>query len=68
MVESRINRKNVNEKNKLPQLLCTTNLMLHGLDEPSVIRGNMLNKPYDGWKNETLVETVLSNPPFVGIS
>lgn len=55
------------EKKSLPHLLCTTNLMLHGLDEPSVVRGNMLNKPYDSWKNDTLVDIVLSNPPFGGI-
>lgn len=55
------------EKKSLPHLLCTTNLMLHDLDEPSVIRGNMLSKPYDSWKNDALVDIVLSNPPFGGI-
>lgn len=55
------------EKKSLPHLLCTTNLMLHGLDEPSVTRGNMLNKPYDSWKSDDLVDVVLSNPPFGGV-
>jgi len=55
------------EKKSLPHLLCTTNLMLHGLDEPSVIRGNMLNKSYDSWKDDELVNVVLSNPPFGGV-
>ena len=55
------------EKKSLPHLLCTTNLMLHGLDEPSIMRGNLLNKPYESWKGKELVDVVLSNPPFGGI-
>lgn len=55
------------EKKSLPHLLCTTNLMLHGLDEPSIMRGNLLNKPYNSWKGKELVDVVLSNPPFGGI-
>lgn len=55
------------EKKSLPHLLCTTNLMLHGLDEPSIIRGNLLTKPYESWKGKQLVDVVLSNPPFGGI-
>lgn len=55
------------EKKSLPHLLCTTNLMLHGLDEPSVIRGNMLNKPYNSWEDDDLIDVVLSNPPFGGV-
>lgn len=41
--------------------------MLHGLDEPSIMRGNLLNKPYESWKGKELVDVVLSNPPFGGI-
>lgn len=55
------------EKKSLPHLLCTTNLMLHGADEPSVTRGNMLSRPYDSWNDDELVDIVLSNPPFGGV-
>lgn len=54
------------EKKPLPHLLCTTNMMLHGFDIPSINRDNLLSKPYDSWHSENLVDIVLSNPPFGG--
>ena len=54
------------EKKPLPHLLCTTNLMLHGFDQPAVNRGNMLTKPYRYWAAKDQVNVVLSNPPFGG--
>jgi type I restriction enzyme M protein len=54
------------EKKPLPHLLCTTNLMLHGFDHPAINRDNLLSKQYNNWKEEDLVDIILSNPPFGG--
>jgi len=54
------------EKKPLPHLLCTTNLMLHGFDLPQIHRDNLLSKPFNNWKDDDLVNVVLSNPPFGG--
>ena len=32
------------EKKSLPYLLCTTNMLLHDINEPNIIRGNSLEK------------------------
>lgn len=55
------------EKKPLPHLLCTTNLMLHGFNEPAILRDNFLSRPYDEWSQNDLVDVILSNPPFGGI-
>lgn len=55
------------EKKPLPHLLCTTNLMLHGFNEPAIIRDNFLSRPYEDWSDKDEVDVVLSNPPFGGI-
>jgi len=55
------------EKKPLPHLLCTTNLMLHGFDLPTVKRDNYLNKPYSDWSASDKVDVVVTNPPFGGV-
>lgn len=55
------------EKKPLPHLLCTTNLMLHGFDVPTVRRDNLLSKPYADWGANDKVDIILTNPPFGGI-
>jgi type I restriction enzyme M protein len=55
------------EKKPLPHLLCTTNLMLHGFDLPTVRRDNYLNKPYSDWSANDKVNIILTNPPFGGV-
>ncbi|MCD4734548.1 MAG: type I restriction-modification system subunit M, partial [Bacteroidales bacterium] len=55
------------EKKPLPHLLCTTNLMLHGFDLPTVRRDNYLNKPYSDWGSNEKVDVILTNPPFGGV-
>ena len=53
------------EKKQLPHLLCTTNMMLHGIEVPVQIRhDNTLNKPLSSWDND--VNVIVSNPPFGG--
>lgn len=55
------------EKKQLPHLLCTTNMMLHGIEVPKQIRhGNTLNKPLSSIDIEEMVDVVVSNPPFGG--
>ncbi|WP_241287355.1 class I SAM-dependent DNA methyltransferase [Chryseobacterium indologenes] len=54
------------EKKPLPHLLCTTNLILHGIEKPAVTRGNLLSIPYDSWREKDQVDIILSNPPFGG--
>lgn len=54
------------EKKPLPHLLCTTNLILHGIEKPAISRGNLLAVSYDNWVDENQVDIVLSNPPFGG--
>ena len=54
------------EKKPLPHLLCTTNLILHGIEKPAITRGNLLSTPYDSWNAKNQVNIVLSNPPFGG--
>jgi len=55
------------EKKPLPHLLCTTNLMLHGFDLPTVKRDNYLNKPYSDWSAGDKVDIIVTNPPFGGV-
>lgn len=53
------------EKKQLPHLLCTTNMMLHGIEVPVQIKhGNTLNKPLSSWDDE--IDVIVTNPPFGG--
>ncbi len=53
------------EKKQLPHLLCTTNMILHGIEVPVQIKhGNTLSKPLSSWDEE--LDVVVTNPPFGG--
>jgi type I restriction enzyme M protein len=55
------------EKKQLPHLLCTTNMLLHGIEVPVQIKhDNTLNKPLSSWDVDELVDVVVTNPPFGG--
>lgn len=55
------------EKKQLPHLLCTTNMLLHGIDVPSQIEHqNTLSKAWDEWNNDDKVDCIITNPPFGG--
>jgi type I restriction enzyme M protein len=55
------------EKKPLPHMLCVTNMLLHGVEEPSFVRhGNTLARPYADYGPSDRVEIVLTNPPFGG--
>lgn len=55
------------EKKQLPHLLCTTNMLLHGIDVPSQIEHkNTLAIGWNEWNNNDKVACVITNPPFGG--
>jgi type I restriction enzyme M protein len=55
------------EKKQLPHLLCTTNMLLHGIDVPSQIEHrNTLGIGWNDWGANDKVECVITNPPFGG--
>ncbi len=55
------------EKKPLPHMLCVTNMLLHGIEDPSFVRhDNTLAKPYVSYTNADRVDIVLTNPPFGG--
>jgi type I restriction enzyme M protein len=56
------------EKKPMPHLLCTTNMILHGIDVPSNIRhDNTLARPLISWGPKERVDVVVTNPPFGGM-
>jgi type I restriction enzyme M protein len=55
------------EKKPLPHLLCTTNMLLHGIEVPVNIRhDNTLAKPYASYTSSDRVDVIITNPPFGG--
>lgn len=56
------------EKKALPHMLCTTNMILHGIDIPTQIRhDNTLARPYKDWGKKDQVDIIVTNPPFGGM-
>lgn len=56
------------EKKPMPHLLCTTNMILHGIDVPSNIRrDNTLSHSLISWGPKERVEVIVTNPPFGGM-
>ena len=54
------------EAKPLPYLLCTMNLLLHGLDTPLIDSGNALRFPLKDIGDKQRVDVILTNPPFGG--
>ncbi len=55
------------EKKQLPHMLAVTNMLLHGIEEPSFLRhDNTLARPYISWGRDERVDVILTNPPFGG--
>jgi len=58
---------NAVEKKQLPHMLAVTNMLLHGIEEPSFLRhDNTLARPFISWGKDERVDIVLTNPPFGG--
>lgn len=55
------------EKKPLPHMLAVTNMLLHGVEDPSFLRhDNTLARPYISWGQSDRVDIILTNPPFGG--
>ena len=55
------------EKKPLPHMLCVTNMLLHGCEDPSFVQhDNTLARPYISWEQRDRVDIILANPPFGG--
>ncbi|HMQ98102.1 MAG TPA: class I SAM-dependent DNA methyltransferase [Ignavibacteria bacterium] len=56
------------EKKSLPHMLCTTNMILHGIDVPINIKhDNTLARPYRDYTSSDRVNVIVTNPPFGGM-
>jgi len=56
------------ELKPLPHMLAITNLILHGVEDPStVLRGDMLSRPYTDYGPKDRVDVIVANPPFGGV-
>jgi len=56
------------EKKPLPHLLCTTNMLFHGIEVPSNIRhDNTLARPLRDYGPADRVDVIITNPPFGGM-
>ena len=56
------------EKKPLPHLLCTTNMILHGIDVPTNVRhDNTLARPLRDYGPRDRVDIIVTNPPFGGM-
>lgn len=56
------------EKKPLPHLLCTTNMILHGIDVPTNVRhDNTLSRPLRDYGPRDRVDVIVTNPPFGGM-
>ena len=55
------------EKKQLPHMLCVTNMLLHGIENPGFVHhDNTLARPYISYTQSDRVDIVLTNPPFGG--
>jgi type I restriction enzyme M protein len=55
------------EKKPLPHMLATTNLILHGIEVPTIDHDNLLNKTWANWSEKDRVNVIVTNPPFGGM-
>lgn len=56
------------EKKPLPHLLCVTNMLLHGIDQPDFVRhDNTLARPLISYGPADRVDVIATNPPFGGM-
>ena len=54
------------EKKPLPHGLALTNLILHGIEAPTIRRDNSLARPLRSYSPSDRVDVILTNPPFGG--
>lgn len=54
------------EKKSLPYLLCVTNMLLHDINDPTIIRGNSLEVNVRDYEEKDKFDVILMNPPYGG--
>ena len=54
------------EKKALPHILCVTNMLLHDIDNPTIIHGNTLETDYKEYRKMEKFDLVLMNPTYGG--
>lgn len=54
------------EKKALPHILCVTNMLLHDIDNPTIIHGNTLETDYKEYRKQEKFDLILMNPPYGG--
>lgn len=55
------------EKKGMPHMLAVTNLILHDIDEPTIVRGNSLAINVRDVNEEDKVDVLAMNPPYGGV-
>ena len=55
------------EKKPLPHLLCMTNMLLHDIDSPNILRDNSLSTNVRDYTEKDKYDVVAMNPPFGGV-
>ena len=53
------------EKKPLPHMLCTTNLILHNIDNPQIKHDNSLGYPIKDIKPKDKVDIILTNEAVI---
>ena len=54
------------EKKQFPYMLCVTNMLLHGIDNPKVFHDNTLTKKLLDYTEKDAFDVILMNPPYGG--
>lgn len=54
------------EKKQFPYMLCITNMLLHGIDVPTIYHGNSLLNDVLDYTEDDQFDVILMNPPYGG--
>lgn len=54
------------EKKQFPYMLCITNMLLHGIDVPTIYHGNSLLHDVLDYTEDDKFDVILMNPPYGG--
>lgn len=54
------------KKKQFPYMLCVTNMLLHGIDNPKVFHDNSLTKKLLDYTEKDAFDVILMNPPYGG--
>ena len=54
------------EKKALPHMLCVTNMLIHDIDDPSILHANSLETDYKELRKMESFDVIIMNPPYGG--